>query len=203
MNSSAFGIDGGWWGLRFKPEATAMFTTPADKRGTIFTDGQTQQIAELTNFNNGYASAKYANVTSAGVPGSNATFPDTDYPMFRLGDAYLMYAELVLRGAGGTRAQALSYINALRTRAYGNASGNITDAQMTLPFILDERVRELFWEGHRRVDLIRFGQFTTSGVWAWKGGVKAGKTTEAFRDLYPLPASELLANPNLKQNAGY
>jgi hypothetical protein len=123
--------------------------------------------------------------------------------MFRLADAYLMYAEAVLRGGGGTRAQALAYVNAIRTRAYGNTSGNITDAQLTLDFLRDERARELFWEGHRRTDLIRFDRFTTNGVWAWKGNVQGGKTTEAFRNLYPLPATELSANPNLKQNAGY
>ena len=59
------------------------------------------------------------------------------------------------------------------------------------------------WEGHRRTDLIRFDRFTDNGLWAWKGNVQAGRTTEAFRDLYPLPASELTANRNLTQNQGY
>jgi SusD family. len=204
MNATAFGIDGGWYGLRFKPETVALFNgQTGDSRTQIFTNGQNSTINDLTNFGDGYTSTKYANVTSTGAQGSNATFPDTDYPMFRLGDAYLMYAEEVLRGGGGSRAQALSYINALRTRAYGDASGNISDAQMTLPFIKDERGRELYWEGHRRTDLVRFGTFTDQTVWAWKGNVKAGKVTESFRNLYPLPASELLANPNLKQNTGY
>lgn len=203
MNPSAFGIDGGWWGLRVKPEVPSLFTTAADKRGGFFTDGQHLAIRELTNFNDGYATTKYANVTSTGAQGSNPGFPDTDYPMFRLGDAYLMYAEAVLRGGGGSRAQALTYVNALRTRAWGNANGNITDADLTLSFIKDERGRELYWEGHRRTDLIRFATFTDQGTWTWKGGVQGGKTTEAFRNLYPLPASELLANPNLTQNPGY
>ena len=74
---------------------------------------------------------------------------------------------------------------------------------MTLPFILDERSRELLWEGSRRQDLIRFGQFSSVGVWTWKGGVPAGKITDSFRDLYPIPANELSANPTLKQNTGY
>ena len=204
MNTSAYGIDFGWWGLRVKPEVPALFgATPSDGRAIFFTNGQTLQINELTAFQQGYAAPKYSNVTLSGAPGSNPGFPDTDYPMFRLGDAYLMYAEAVLRNGGGTRAQALTYVNALRQRAYGNTSGNITDAQLTLNFIKDERLRELYWEGHRRSDLIRYGQFTNQGVWSWKGGIQAGKTTEAFRDLYPLPASELLANPNLTQNSGY
>jgi len=204
MNASAFGIDGGWWGLRLKPDAAALLNASvADRRTLLFTDGQSLQIGDMLNFQQGYSTTKYANVTSAGVAGSDATFPDTDYPMFRLADAYLMYAEAVLRSGGGTRAQALTYVNALRTRAYGNASANITDPQLTLNFIKDERLRELYWEGHRRTDLIRFGAFTSAGVWAWKGGIQAGKVTDSFRDLYPLPASELLANPNLTQNTGY
>ena len=111
--------------------------------------------------------------------GSNPGFADTDYPMFRLADAYLIYAEAALGGGGGSRAQALTYVNALRTRAYGNASGNITDAQLTLDFLLDERGRELLWEGQRRTDLIRFGKFTgPSYLWSWKGGTKAGSATD-------------------------
>lgn len=202
MNAGAFGIDGGWWGLRLKPEVPQLFVA-ADKRGTFFTQNQTLTINNLTNFQEGYASVKYQNVTSTGSPGSDQGFMDTDYPMFRLGDAYLMYAEAVLRNGGGSRAQALTYVNALRQRAWGNTNGNITDGQLTLGFLKDELSRELFWEGHRRTDLVRFGQFTDQGVWAWKGGVKAGKVTESFRNLYPLPASELLANPNLTQNSGY
>jgi hypothetical protein len=123
--------------------------------------------------------------------------------MFRLADAYLIYAEAVLRGGGGSRATALGYVNQLRQRAYGDNSGDITDAELTLDFILDERSRELLWEAHRRQDLIRFGRFTDVGVWTWKGGVQAGRTTEEFRDLYPIPASELAANPNIEQNPGY
>jgi hypothetical protein len=206
MNASAFGIDGGWYGLRARPELVALFNgvMSTDRRAASFyTSGQTRDINNLTDFNQGYGNPKYTNVTSTGAAGSDASFVDTDYPMFRLADAYLIYAEAVVRGGGGTRPQALAYVNALRNRSYGVGNANITDAQLTLGFLQDERARELFWEGHRRTDLIRFGNYTTSGVWQWKGGIQAGKTTEAFRNLYPLPATELLANPNLKQNAGY
>lgn len=207
MNATAFGLDGGWYGLRARPEFVALFpnaTGAGDRRSGIFyTDGQSLAMTNLTDFNTGLGAPKYRNVTSTGAPGSNTGFSDIDFPMFRLGDAYLMYAEAVVRGGGGSRAQALTYVNALRARAYGNATGNITDAQLTLDFLRDERARELFWEGHRRTDLIRFDRFTTAGIWAWKGNVAAGKTTEAFRNLYPLPVTELSANPNLKQNTGY
>ena len=207
MSASAYGVDFGWWGLRLKPEAYALYPSgpggPDDRAQHLYTAGQSVTMSNLTNFTEGIASPKYQNVTSTGAAGSHVTFPDTDFPMFRLADAYLMYAEAVLRGGGGTRAQALTYINALRQRAYGDASGNITDPQMTLAFILAERGRELMWEGHRRQDLVRFDLFSDAGVWAWKGGVQAGQVTEAFRDLYPLPASELLSNPRLTQNPGY
>jgi hypothetical protein len=207
MSHTALGLDGCWAGLRVKPEFVALFPTPADAspdgRAIFYTPGQDSLIASITDFNDGWAAPKYQNVTSTGAPGSNGTHPDTDFPVFRLADAYLMYAECVARGAGGNAGTAVGYINLLRERAYGDQSGNITEPDMTLDFILDERARELWWEGHRRTDLIRFGRFTTAGVWAWKGGVQAGTTTEAFRNLYPIPASELLANPNLVQNTGY
>jgi hypothetical protein len=203
MNAANYGIDGGWYGLRARPEVYGLYAAGDHRGDFFFTDGQSLVINSISNFNDGPGAPKYRNVTSTGARGSNATFPDTDYPMFRLGDAYLMYAEAVLRGGGGTRAQALAYVNALRQRAYGNTSGNITDAELTLDFLKSERARELLWEGHRRTDLIRFGAFTTSGIWQWKGGVKAGKVTEAFRNVYPIPSSELQANPNLHQNAGY
>jgi starch-binding outer membrane protein, SusD/RagB family len=208
MNSQAYGLNGGWWGLRARPEFISLFpggASTTDRRGSsvFFTNGQSLQINDMLNFQQGIGTPKYSNVTSTGAPGSDQEFSDVDYPMFRLADAYLIYAEAVLRGGGGTRAQALAYVNALRQRAYGDASGNIDDAALTLNFILDERGRELYWEGHRRQDLIRYDRFTDNGVWTFKGGVQAGRTTEAFRDLYPLPGSELLANPNLTQNAGY
>lgn len=209
MNATDFGIDGGWWGLRVRPELVALYPsapTGPDLRDTLFfTTGQSLDVASITTFTDGWALGKYKNVTSDGTPGSDPGFPDTDYPMFRLADAYLMYAEAVLRSNGSApdSAQALTYVNAIRTRAYGNTSGNITMAQLTLPFILDERARELVWEAQRRVDLVRFGKFTESGVWQWKGGTHDGTTTDAHLNLYPIPATELVANPNLTQNPGY
>jgi hypothetical protein len=129
--------------------------------------------------------------------------------MFRLADAYLMYAEAVLRGgSGGDAATALSYVNAIRTRSgdvtAGNAPGAITSGQLTLDFILDERARELYWEGHRRTDLIRFGKFTGDAyLCPWKGGVKDGTSIAANRAVFPIPAADIGNNPNLDQNTGY
>jgi starch-binding outer membrane protein, SusD/RagB family len=69
---------------------------------------------------------------------------------------------------------------------------------------LDERARELYWEGHRRTDLIRFGKFTGGAyLWPWKGNVEEGISTPTYRDLFPIPASDRVLNVNLGQNPGY
>lgn len=200
MNAADYGIDGGWAGLRTTKQFVAMFDDARDSRAMFFKDGQNLEIDDITNFPDGYAVGKYKNLTSTGAAGSNPTFVDTDFPMFRLADAYLMYAEAVLRnGTGGDRTTALNYVNLLRKRAGASQVSTID-----LDFILNERARELYWEGHRRTDLIRYGKFTTGTyLWAWKGGIKAGKAVEDFRNIFPIPAADITANPNLKQNSGY
>lgn len=211
MDPSTFGLDFGWAGLRTTQNTVNLYasndTRPVFENtpGTqFFTNGQSLAINSLTSFNNGYAVPKYQNVTSNGQEGSDPTFPDTDYPMFRLADVYLMHAEAVLRGGGGSVDQAVALVNALRERAVGDDSANITASELTLDFILDERGRELLWEATRRVDLIRFGRFTGGDyLWPWKGDVQEGTSTPEHLQLYPLPSSELLANPNLEQNPGY
>ncbi len=178
----------------------------SDGRALLYTDGQNLEIEDLFEFTEGYAISKWKNITSTGETGSDLTHPDTDFPMYRLADSYLMYAEAVVRGgSGGDMGTAVNYVNQLRERAYGDDFGNITEADLnSLDFILDERARELYWEGHRRTDLIRFGKFTgDSYVWAWKGAVKEGKTVDAKYNLFPIPASDVGANPNLIQTSGY
>lgn len=204
MSSGSYGVDYCWWGLRLKPQADSFYAAGDKRASYFFTSGQNLAVNSISNFNDGIAAPKFQNVTSGGAAGSDPTFVDTDFPMFRLGEAYLIYAEAQLRGGGGSRATALGYINALRTRAYGDTTGNITDPQLTLNFLLAERGRELLWEAHRRTDLVRYAMFTGANyLWAWKGGQAAGVSTAATLDLYPIPASELIANPNLTQNPGY
>ncbi|RMG26094.1 MAG: RagB/SusD family nutrient uptake outer membrane protein, partial [Bacteroidetes bacterium] len=177
-----------------KPDYTYGIELPSfDHRLPFFTQGQSLEINDVSQFTEGYAVAKFTNITSAGTVGSDLTFPDTDFPMFRLADAYLMYAEAVLRGgSGGSMSQALEYVNAVRRRAYTDASGDITEAELTLDFILDERARELLWECHRRTDLIRFGRFSnTSYLWPWKGGKPEGTATDEHYNVFPIPASDI------------
>ncbi|SHF44633.1 Starch-binding associating with outer membrane [Mariniphaga anaerophila] len=177
----------------------------SDGRNLLYSDGQTLDIDNMFEFTNGYAVGKFKNVTSDGQTGSNIEFVDTDFPLFRLADVYLMYAEAVLRGGtGGDAATALSYVNMLRERAYGDQGGNITAADLTLDFILDERGREFYWEAQRRTDLIRFGKFTGGDyLWEWKGAVKEGRSIDDKFNIFPIPASDVIANPNLTQNTGY
>ncbi len=203
MTPTDYGVTGGWWGLRATSGLVDLFPV-GDNRALFWTDGQTKEISEISEFTNGYAVPKYVNITSTGENGSHQTHPDTDFPFFRLADVYLMYAEAVVRGGtGGDVATATGYVNELRERAYGDASGNILSGELTADFILDERGRELYWEGHRRTDLIRFKQFTENGIWPWKGGVAAGEETSTHFNLYPIPSTDLLTNTKLTQNEGY
>ena len=219
MNASSLGINDGWSGLTAPKEFVNKFEVSArngnneptawkDKRAMFYTDGQTYENTDLKDFTkSGYAITKFKNITSTGAAGKDPEkkFPDTDLPLIRLAEVYLTYAEAVLRGgAGGDRATALNYINQLRTRAYGNASGNITNSDLTLDFILDERARELYWEGLRRTDLIRYGKFTGGAyLWSFKGGAASGVAVPDYRNLYPIPQDALTANENLRQNTGY
>lgn len=204
--------NGGWSGLRTTSAFVGKFDDDPDEARALFAKedkGQAREIEEVNQATQGYGIYKFRNVTSTGAPGSNSSFQDTDFPMFRLADAYLMYAEAVLRGGtGGDLTTALGYVNAIRTRpgdvADGTAAGPITSGELTLDFILDERARELYWEAHRRTDLIRFGKYVGDDyLWAWKGGVENGTAIEEKRRLFPIPAADLASNPNLEQHDDY
>lgn len=214
-----YGHDGGWGGIRAVKELPEYFGVSesnfsisqpqpkfSDARALFFYNPE-NWVWETNNvgtFTHGVGVVKFRNISRNGGPAPNAhpTFASIDFPVFRLADAHLMYAECAVRGAAGAdRATALTYVNTVRARSGASA---IVDAELTLSWLLDERARELYWEGHRRTDLIRFGEFTNGNkVWTWKGNTKAGQKVPAFRDLYPIPSDDLTANTNLKQNAGY
>ena len=221
MQASWYGMDYCWGGYRMKQQAHRQFSA-GDSRGAFIYDsaaalamGDTttgashgvsnvsDSVSDIGNFQKGAAGPKFTNKTSTGGPGSQTTMIDTNFPIFRLGEAYLIYAEAAVR-SGSNVAQGVTYFNALRQRAYGNATHNVTAGQMTLDTILSERTRELLFEGKRRTDLIRYGKFTGgSYLWALKGNVIGGTATDAHFNVYAIPANELSANPNLTQNSGY
>ncbi|MCG8476679.1 MAG: RagB/SusD family nutrient uptake outer membrane protein [Cytophagales bacterium] len=202
MDPADYGSDQKWGGLRTTSALVNKFSA-GDNRAIFYTNGQSLEINNISEFTEGYAVPKFVNKKSNGENGTHKTFADTDFPLCRLADMYLTYAEAAVNGAGN-KAKAVQLINKLRERAYGNANHGILVSDLTNDLILDERARELYWEGYRRTDLIRHNKFTGGDyVWPWKGGVKAGKPTSDYMKLFPIPTSDLGANPNLVQNPGY
>jgi starch-binding outer membrane protein, SusD/RagB family len=215
-NGSEFGV-GGWGGaLRLRKQFVQKFDGSdfnTDTRKTIRSGSRDIEIQNIALQGQGYILGKYSNISSTGVKGVNSTFVDTDFPLFRLGDVYLMYAEAQMRKDGATNgsvttnatALSIGYLNALRERANkGATTANLSQSNVTLNFILDERARELHWEAHRRQDLIRFEKYTGGSYnWAWKGNIAGGTSISDNLKVFPLPAASLAANPNLTQNSGY
>jgi hypothetical protein len=206
LDPKKFGVpNGGWGGMRSTknlPLLFADYSGATDKRAMFA--GSNIEMTDLTVYTDGLAVTKFKNITSSGAtPASaNGVYASTDFPLFRLAEMYLIYAEAVKRGGTGSDQTAIGYLNLLRVRAYGNTSGNISS--FSLNDVLDERGRELYWEGFRRSDLIRYGRFTGDNyLWPWKGGVKGGRGVEPYRALFPLPSSDIISNPNLVQNTGY
>jgi starch-binding outer membrane protein, SusD/RagB family len=207
-NGADFGV-GGWGGaLRLRKQFVEKFVGNQfsnDSRNTIISGSRDIEIADITNRDSGYILAKFSNISSTGVAGISSTFVDTDFPLFRLADAHLMYVEAQVRKDGTANATSVSFINALRERANGGSTAaNVSASDITLDFILDERSRELHWEAHRRQDLIRFGKFTGGSYnWAWKGNGSNGIAISSHLKLFPIPQASLASNPNLTQNTGY
>ena len=230
------GITGGGWGnARVKPQLVDKFDladqtfnvndpwgdTKKDKRAQFYTIGRTKNTwvagkAFANDFKIGYSTIKWRNKDKNrnDIATGGTIYTSIDYPMFRTADAYLMAAEACLRGASGGRGQALTYVNEIRDRAYmsgaygSGVSGRITDSQLTLDFILDERARELHIESVRRTDLIRFDKYTKGYNWDWKGsdgaaGNHIGKDVEDKYKLFPIPQDEFTVNPYLTQNPDF
>lgn len=212
-NLDRFGVASGWDGNKVSPDLVDKFEatsydgdspiTWADSRAVFATteEGRTYEIKTIAQDDQGYATYKFTNVRADGAlpndPGK--TFVDTDYPLIRLGEVYLNYAEAVLRGGGGSESDALSYINELRNRANASAASSID-----LQYVLDERARELYFEGFRRTDLIRYGLFASNDyLWTFKGGNLEGKSIDSKYKIFPIPTSILNANKKMVQNPGY
>ncbi len=176
----------------------------SDKRAFFCNVGHTKEF-DKTSQESGWVCWKYNSMDSNGNLYSSddyEKFSSSDFPVIRLAEMYMAYAEAVTRLAGGTTtdATAMGYVKALRDRA-----GVDMPSSLNLDFLLQERAREFMWEGQRRTDLIRYGYFTSmSFPWPYKGNIPDGKVAlESWRTLYPIIQTEINENPNLTQNPGY
>ncbi len=150
---------------------------------------------DITGFTNGLSIVKWSNLRSDGGTTHHVEFPDTDIPLFRLAEAYLIRAEARFRTGG----DAITDLNVLRNRAHASQLQGVIEQDL-----IDEWCREFYLEGRRRSDLVRFNMYTTNKyIWDWKGGVMNGTSVDAHFNVYPIPAADLNTNPNLTQNPGY
>lgn len=194
---------------KFFPSSEPAAGTPTtvsaeanDDRALFYTKGHTESISKETDFKSGFAYVKFLNRHSDGTNPKNSQFVDVDFPMMRVAEAYLTYAEADARMNGNKcTADGLAKVNALRERAHAAKL-----SVCTLDNLCDEWSREFAYEGRRRMDLIRFGKFggQSDYVWEWMGGTKNGTPFDKHFNIFPIPNSDINANTTgLKQNPGY
>lgn len=233
MNPAAVGISGGWAGIRTTPQFYDKFSaddqrrlfydketqhkwwedkyyeeyvptaeSPVDFESWVKEESLVQQkkeITEVSDATQGYYFMKFKNILSTEAEAQSKGFVDVDFAVFRFADVLLMLAECEHRGATLTGITGLEALNKVRERA-----GLAPVASLTDDVILNERACELYLEGWRRSDLIRFDRFTSdSYLWAWKGGALDGQGVQSHLALFPIPDNDLISNSNLKQNPGY
>ena len=222
----------GWAGLRVPYEFVSRYFNVSGQdyvTGTYEVDDlrarsfyikgrQESMDGALYVFTNGWSSLKFNNIphdqTEEEFLPTAATegFADVDFPMIRLAEIYLIYAEACMHAGGDASAQ----IAALRERAgladgsaEGSAKSSGESAGPVVPidtdFLVAERARELMWEAHRRTDLVRFGLYSSDTyLWPYKGGSSySGQSFPAYMNIFPIPPTELATNKALKQNPGY
>ena len=219
------GANGAWGGIRTTVEYAQKFFnvsnpnyetgeyTCADKRGIFHIKGRFEKITshdEVINFLYGWSCWKYNNVPhdmtaeEFSTTAANESFVDIDFPVVRLGEIYLIYAEACVRLNQGNLAQSKMDELAVRTgvpaiqlpASWDNAARDL---------FLAERARELMWESHRRTDLIRYDLFSSAEyLWPFKGGESpVGQAFPEYKELFAIPASQIAANPDLKNPTGY
>lgn len=211
------GVNNGWGGIRVPYEYVEKYFNVRnadysagtydvnDKRGRMFyIKGRSESMdGALYVFLNGWSCLKFNNIPhnmdqdSYLATAASKANSDIDFPMIRLGEIYLIYAEACMNlGQANT---ALPKVQDLAARAGVTAPTSITQE-----WLIEERARELMWEGHRRTDLIRYGKFTSSSfLWTYKGGSFSGQGFDDHMKIFAIPASELASNPELHQNPGY
>lgn len=211
-----------WSGMRCRPQLIEKFTNNPqsfvgkstaeiramgiDDRALFWgkgssSDKRTLELGDNSSFYQGLTTTKWNNNYSTGGTPHDSYDVDTDFFLFRVAEAYLNAAEAEMHLNGESSTKAKGYIDELRDRAHAVKSGSYT-----LNDVLDERSREMYFEGLRRTDLIRYNQFggmQATYLWDYKGGSANGAAFDKTRNVFPLPSSEVLANSNLTQIDGY
>ena len=211
------GVNNGWAGIRTSyefvseyfdvqnPDYTAGTYDCADKRGQMFyIKGRTETMQDaLYVFANGWSCLKFNNIPSDQTPESyvetarTKAYSDIDYPLIRLGEIYLIYAEACMHL--DQVSVALPKMEELAERA-GVEPTDYIDTD----FLIAERARELMWEGHRRTDLIRYEVFNSARfTWPYKGNSYQGTGFPEYMNIFAIPLTDLAANVDLEQNPGY
>lgn len=226
------GIDGNWNGLVTGTESVVRYVgqgvvdnaavrvdqtpgadksvfTAVDKRALFSLEDCDNKTMDATNFSNGWHVVKFDNRAHGDESDAqpSAKFSSIDFPMIRVAEMYLAYAEAQARIGGGqtSDATAVDYIYKLHERAgLTDKVSYVKPVSITLEDVFNEISKELFWEGLRRTTLIRFDRFSSADyLWPFKGGVRNGQGFYDYLELFPLPADDLLANDKLEQNPGY
>lgn len=213
------GVNDGWAGIRVPFESLEKIYTISgqdyesgdynvnDKRGELFyIKGREESMKDaLYVFKNGWTCLKYNNTPHDkttkewAATAKTKAYSDIDFPLIRLGEIHLIYAEACMRLGEASNTTAIAKLNELAKRAGVQAPSTITEK-----YILDERARELMWEGHRRTDLIRFGKYTDGNyLWPYKGDNYNGQAFNDYMSIFAIPLSELANNTMLEQNPGY
>lgn len=216
--SATNGTDQAWGGNRARPDLVKKFfpngnvpnlesyataKAAGDDRALFNGVNRSLDNDDVATFKSGFSVAKFTNFKTDGSAGKDATFPDADFFLMRAAEAYLNFAEADARINGGeTTAEGTAAINAIRKRA--NTSTR-EDKGYTLSDICDEWSREFYFEGRRRMDLIRFNRYggNVNYNWQWKGGTKEGRNFSEHLNIFAIPTNELTSNKNLIQNPGY
>lgn len=221
------GVANGWAGIRMPYEYAKEYfgvSVPAsgyasdgtytgvynytDKRAANFwIKGHSEEMRDLGAFSQGWSFYKYNNIPhdltpaqfreTAATYGSASAKASIDFPMIRLAEVYLNYAEACLNL--NQASLAVPYLNALRNRA-----GLPDISSYNKDYLIKERAVELSWEALRRTDLIRWDLFSSSTfLWKWKGGSYNGQGFPQYRFVFDFPDTELVSNPNLSHKPGY
>lgn len=180
-------------------QSQGWYTVPGDVN-YIYKE-RSKDIIGHDESTSGWKICKWTNLTDDGMPASSCGEgggANTDFPVLRLAEVKLTLAEAIIR-SGSVTDEAVNAVNDVRKRAFGSDAGKIAASDLTLNFLLDERLREMYMECVRRTDLIRFGKYTSGKLWQWKGGVMEGKDVNDRFAFLPVPEAELSVNPRMKE----